>query len=126
VKLKLDENLGKSSAGGLRQAGHEVATVPEQGLFGIGDRTLVETCLKEGRCLVTLDMEFGNPLLFKPSDYPGIVVLRLPPRPTPQDLADAVQTLIRGLERESVKGKLWVVQRGRIREYQPEEEHSNG
>jgi len=126
LKLKLDENLGKSLAEVLRQAGHDVATVPDQGLFGIEDRALIETCHREGRCLVTLDLEFGNPLLFKPSDYPGIVVLRLPPRPTPQDLVDAMQTLIGGLDRESVTGKLWVVQRGRIREYQPEEEHSNG
>ncbi len=121
MRLKLDENLGKSAAEALRRAGHDVATVPDQGLFGIDDRTLIETCHREGRCLVTLDMEFGNPLLFKPSDYPGIVVLRLPPRPTAQDLADAMQTLISGLARESITGKLWVVQRGRIREYQPEE-----
>lgn len=126
MRLKLDENLGKSAAEVLQQAGHEVATVPSQRLFGVEDRPLIETCRREGRCLVTLDLEFGNPLLFKPSDYPGIVVLRLPPRPTPQDLLDAVHTLIGGLDRESVMGKLWVVQRGRIREYQPEEEHSNG
>lgn len=121
MKFKLDENLGKSLAEVLRQAGHGVATVPDQKLFGVEDRTLIETCHREGRCLITLDLEFGNPFLFKPSDYPGIVVLRLPPRPTGQDLADAMQTLVGGLDRESVIGKLWVVQRGRIREYQPEE-----
>jgi len=126
VRLKLDENLGKSLAEALRQAGHEVATVASQELFGTPDRALIETCHREGRCLVTLDMEFGNPLLFKPSEYHGIVVLRLPPRPTPQDLLDAVHTLVGGLERESVLGKLWVVRRGRIREYQPEEERTNG
>lgn len=40
MRLKLDENLGKSLADVLRQAGHEVATVPDQGLFGTEDRTL--------------------------------------------------------------------------------------
>ena len=74
-----------------------------------------------GRCLVTLDQEFGNPLLFKPSEYPGIAVLRLPPRPTPDDLLDVVRTLISGLARRNVEGKLWIVQRGRLREYQPED-----
>lgn len=121
MKLKLDENLGKGIAETLRQGGYEVATVPDQGLFGIEDRTLIETCHREGRCLVTLDLEFGNPLLFNPSDYSGIALLRLPPKPTPQDLSDAAHTLIGGLERESIMGKLWVIQRGRIREYQPEE-----
>ncbi len=48
--------------------------------------------------------------------------IRLPPRSTPDDLFAAVRTLIGALERESIDGKLWIVQRGRIREYQPEEE----
>lgn len=69
---------------------------------------------------MTLGLEFGNPLVFRPADYPGIAVLRLPPRPTPDDLYDGVRTLIGGLERESIEGKLWIVQRGRIREYQEE------
>jgi len=28
----------------------------------------MEACRAEGRCLVTLDLDFGNPLLFKPSE----------------------------------------------------------
>jgi hypothetical protein len=71
--------------------------------------------------MVTLDLDFANPLLFRPSEYHGIAVLRLPPRPSPGDLLDLMQTLIRGLARTDIKGKLWVVQRGRIREYQQEE-----
>lgn len=121
MRLKLDENLGKNAAEALQKAGHDVATVSSQGLCGTEDRILIETCRREDRCLVTMDMDFGNPLMFRSSDYSGIVVLRLPPRPTPQDLLDAVQTLIGGLARESASGKLWVVQRSRIREYQPDE-----
>ena len=126
MRLRLDENLRKSGAQALQQAGHDVATVSGQGLFGTEDRALIETCRREDRCLVTLDLEFGNPLLFRPSDYPGIVVLRLPPRPTPLDSLEAMQTLIGGLSRESAVGKLWVAQRGRIREYQPEQGRSDG
>lgn len=120
MRLKLDENLGKGVAEALRLAGHDVATVPEQTLSGVDDRTLIHACERERRCLVTLDIEFGNPLLFEPSDYHGIVVLRLPRRPAPRDLLDAVRTLIAGLAREDVVGKLWVVQKGRIREYESE------
>lgn len=127
MRLKLDENLGKKAAETLQQAGHDVATVPGQKLFGVEDRALIETCRREARCLATLDLEFGNPLLFKPSNYLGIVILRLPPKPSPQDLLDTVQTLIGGLAQGvDIAGKLWIVQRGRVREYQPEEEHSNG
>jgi hypothetical protein len=66
-------------------------------------------------------MDFGNPLLFNPSDFSGIVVLRLPPRPSHENLIETIHTLISGMARETVEGQLWIVQRGRIRAYQPEE-----
>jgi hypothetical protein len=49
-------------------------------------------------------------------------VLRLPPKPKPDDLIDAIRTLIGGLGQKEIRGKLWIIQRGRIRQYQPEED----
>ena len=121
MKLKLDENLGRRGVELLRNAGHDVVTVAEQGLAGVQDRRLLEICREECRGLVTLDLDFGNPLLFQPSDYCGIAVLRLPSRPIPEDLLDTVRTLIGGLSKENIEGKLWIVQKGQIRAYQPEE-----
>ncbi len=69
MKLKIDENIGTSGVALLREAGHDVASAAEQGLSGAADETVIATCWSERRCLVTLDLEFGNPLLFKPSDY---------------------------------------------------------
>jgi hypothetical protein len=123
VRLKLDENLGVRTAEFFRSAGHDVTTVASQNLYSSPDKTLLETCRVEKRCLITLDLEFSNPLIFKPSGYEGIAVLRLPSKPTPDDLLRATRTLAGGLARKEIKGKLWIVQRGRIREYQaPDEE----
>lgn len=122
MKLKLDENMGSRGANLFRQAGHDVKTVAEQGLCSSTDIKLSEVCRTEKRCLVTLDLEFGNPLIFRPEDYSGIAVLRLPHSQKPNDLFDAIKTLIAGLTRKKIEGKLWIIQRGRIREYQPEED----
>ena len=120
MKIKLDENLGNRGADILRAAGHDVATVVEEGLSSVGDDKLIEVCRSERRCLVTLDLDFGNPLHFDPSRYSGIAVLRLPIEFLAGDLFDTVRTLAIGLADSAIEGKLWIVQRGRIREYHPE------
>ncbi len=124
MKWKLDENLGRSAAELFRQSGHDVQTVRTEGLSGLADQELIELCRREGRVLVTLDKEFANPLLFPPEKYLGIAVLRLPPRPTQEDLFLLCRTLIRAVESNSIVGKLWSVQRVHIREYRGEEADS--
>lgn len=120
MRLKLDENLGQRCVDLLHQSNHDVTTVIGQGLCSTLDQDLIKVCQTENRCLVTLDLDFSNPLRFNPASYPGIAVLRLPSRPTPEDLVETVQTLVGGLEREEIEGKLWIVQRGRVRVYQQE------
>jgi predicted nuclease of predicted toxin-antitoxin system len=120
VLIKLDENLGERGRQRFADAGHDVATVADQGLAGAVDRRVIEVCGAERRCLVTLDLDFSNPFVFPPEQYAGIAVLR-PRRLTPDELYGALETLIAALGRSSIEGKLWTVERRRIREYLPEE-----
>jgi predicted nuclease of predicted toxin-antitoxin system len=121
VRIKLDENLGERGRQLFSTAGHEVATVGDQGLAGAVDRRVIEVCGAERRCLVTLDLDFSNPFVFPPEQYAGIAVLR-PRRLTPDDLYATVETLIAALGQGAIEGKLWTVERHRIREYLPEKE----
>jgi hypothetical protein len=77
---------------------------------------------KNERAIVTLDLDFSNPLLFRPSDFRGIAVLRLSKRASSNELMALAKTLIEGLAKEKLDRKLWVVELGRIRVYQ--EEHA--
>ena len=120
MKLKLDENLGHATADLFRLGGHDVEMVQGEGLSGATDADIIAACQREERCLITLDSDFGNPLVFKPWEYSGIAVLHLPSKPSPQDLRFACLTLVHGLEQGNILGKLWSVQRGRVREYQPD------
>ena len=118
MKLKLDENLGVRGKHVLDAAGHDACTVAAQKLTAADDRHLIEICRLEGRALVTLDVDFANPLVFPPADYAGIAVIRLPKRPTAADLQAGLETLVRALNVESLAGRLWIVERGRVRSHQ--------
>jgi len=117
MKLKLDENLGTSVALVFREAGFETATVAEEGLVSASDGTLIEACRNEQRVLVTLDLDFGNPILFKPSEYEGIAVLRPAGKASFERLKALALTLIQGLAMRDIRRKLWIVEMGRIREH---------
>jgi predicted nuclease of predicted toxin-antitoxin system len=125
LKLKLDENIGRRPCELLRSSGHDVATVHDEGLCSANDEVIIEASKGEQRCLVTLDIEFGNPIRYRPANYSGIAVLRLPSKPTPADMELAVRTLIRALE-PNIAGHLWVIEAGRIRVYQDPDEDPLG
>ena len=67
MKLKLDENLGRRARQLLVAAGHDVATVHEERLGSASDDEVIQVSRREERCLVTLDLEFGNPLRYRPT-----------------------------------------------------------
>lgn len=118
LSFKLDENLGKKAADYLHSAGHDVSSVVAQDLSGSSDQTLIEICRVENRCLVTLDLDFANPINFPPQRFTGIIVLR-PPKNRPfQGLLACLDFLIKALQsRDSMDGKLWIVSDKVIREY---------
>ena len=122
MKLKLDENLGQRGRALLTAAGHDVSTMVLQRMESEPDKSVIDVCRREGRALVTLDLDFANPLNYRPSEYAGIAVLRLPKKVSAADLLQAIQTFARGLAQYPLAGKLWIVEKGRIRLYQQNDE----
>jgi predicted nuclease of predicted toxin-antitoxin system len=115
LKLKLDENLGNAARVALEKAGHDVSTVQVQNLEAVLDDELIHRCASEGRALVSLDLDFANPMRYNPADFAGIAVLRLPTQPSQAVIEQLIRTLIGGLDSEALAGRLWIVEVGRLR-----------
>ena len=118
--VKLDENLGKRAQEILIHFEFDVSTVQEQNLTGTPDLNLIHVCRKENRCLVTMDLDFSNPIQFPPQQYAGIVVLRCISQGIYQQILEALEIFSRtAATRHTLAGKLWIVSRKQIREYAP-------
>ena len=114
MRFKVDENLPIDVAALLRAAGHDAATVNDEGVGGAPDTDLAELVKREGRALVTLDLGFADIRAYPPAEYPGLAVLRLG-RQDKEQVLRACEGLVATLAKESLGGRLWIVEPTRIR-----------
>lgn len=87
MKIKLDETLPLRLATRLKQRGHDVHTVPDEGLAGNPDDAIWKAAGREARRLVTQDLDFSDIRGFQPGTHPGLLLVRLrslpPSMPSP-------------------------------------------
>ncbi len=122
MKFKLDENLGNRTQDLFRLAGHDVETVLNEKLSGANDEKIFQVCCEEKRCLVTFDLDFANPIHFPASLCAGIIIIRLPHNLSLKTLEILVKQTLTALESISFESELWIVEPGRIRIHQKEQE----
>ena len=114
MRFKVDENLPVEAADLLGQADFEASTVLEERLGGSPDTEVLSICQSEKRVLITLDNDFGNIRIYPPTEFDGIVVLRLRRQDKPHTL-EVLRRLIPLFSAEPLTGYLWVVDEKRIR-----------
>ncbi|MCB9098819.1 MAG: DUF5615 family PIN-like protein [Anaerolineales bacterium] len=114
MKFKIDENLPVEVAEMLQQAGYEAATVYDQNLAGEDDHKLALVCQFERRALITLDTDFADIRTYPPSQYAGLVVLRLKQQDK-KSVLDVIAGLVKAFAAEELEGYLWIVDEKRIR-----------
>ncbi len=76
MKLKLDENLSEHPKKTLSSMQHDVTTAAEEDLLSQPDVEVAAAARKEGRMLLTLDVEFGNLRKYPAGSHPGIILFR--------------------------------------------------
>lgn len=118
MRFKLDENLDGRLAALLTERGHEADSAVAEGLGGASDQQLFGKCTEDRRVLVTLDLDFADPLRFPPAGGAGIMVLR-PQRNTQALIREILTAALPALERDQIEGALWIVEPGRIRAHRP-------
>jgi len=60
MRLKLDENLSRHLKPALIRLGHDVLTTADEGLLSHSDSEVAACAAREGRMLLSLDIEFAD------------------------------------------------------------------
>lgn len=111
----VDEDMPRSLAKSLREAGFGAEDVRDAGLRGRSDAEVRAAAVRRGMALVTADLEFANPNVF-PDGFPaGLVVCRYPPGTPAAALSRAVVQQIAGLADAELAGSIAVLEPGRVR-----------
>ena len=113
-RFKLDENLPTDAEALLRADGFDVETALTERLGGATHAVILDACRREGRVLVSLDLDFADIREFPPLGNLGIWVLR-PSRQTVQNILELLRGAMRFAAIEEPEGHLWVVESDRIR-----------
>lgn len=114
MKFKIDENLPVEVAQLLRKHAFDAHTVLAESLGGQSDSVIAEVCQHEHRILVTFDTDFCDMRSYPPKEYDGLVVLRLD-RHDKHHVLNILQRLIGLFTRESLQGRLWIVEENKLR-----------
>ena len=108
MRFKLDENLPPDASTLLNNSGHDALTIRDQRLQGRPDTQIAAVCQEERRTLITLDLDFADIRAYPPSQYFGLIVMRLSSQ-SRMHVLRVLQGLLPILKRETIEGRLWIV-----------------
>ena len=114
MRFLTDENIYPQMVEAIRRLSHDVLDIKEQNLFSIPDSDIIQIAQDTKRILITYDKDFSNILIYPPSHYYGIIVLRLS-RLIIKDAIRQLTSFIKELSEEKIKGRLAIVEPDRVR-----------
>jgi predicted nuclease of predicted toxin-antitoxin system len=119
MKLKLDGNLSRHLKPVLTGLGHDVLTAADENLLSRPDTEVAAVSMKEGRMLLTLDVEFADLRKYPPGTHPGIILFR-PPSCGPLTVNKFIADFVRSAKLEELASSVAIVDPARVRVRAPE------
>jgi predicted nuclease of predicted toxin-antitoxin system len=119
--IKLDENMPERLALLLREHGHDVETVHDEGLTGSDDPTVWGAAQAEQRFFITQDLDFSDVRAFAPGTHAGLLLVRLH-IPSRSALAGRIATIINSEAVENWKRCFVVATDRKLRVLRPPDE----
>jgi predicted nuclease of predicted toxin-antitoxin system len=77
TRFLIDEDVPRSTATALREAGFDAIDVRDIGLRGKQDQIIYDYAQREARVLVTCDLGFASTISFPPQEHHGVIVIRI-------------------------------------------------
>jgi len=114
MRFKTDENIHPAVAAFLQRCGHDTLTVWDQGMRGASDTRVLDTCCREARVLITMDLDFADVRLMRSDSSTGTIVLRLN-RQDRTSALEAIKRVVPLVESQPLLQHLWVVDERRVR-----------
>ncbi len=116
MRFLVGANLPRSILTLLGNCGHSAEHVRDPGLGGAPDIQIAARARSNHEVLLTRDLDFADIRQYPPSEYPGLVVIRLPDEAVAQDLVNLMERFLKRDELlRHLPGHLVILERERVR-----------
>jgi len=112
-RFLVDENVAPQATVSLRGRGDNVLDVKEEGWFGWSDEALLRRAQREGRVIVTYDVNFAA-LKKLQQNQPGIIFIRLR-NLRPEAVIAALERFLVEHEQRDLTNTLAIIEETRVR-----------
>jgi predicted nuclease of predicted toxin-antitoxin system len=116
MRFLIDANLPRSAVALLVGFGHEVDFARDIGMASAPDEQIALRAKETSAVLLSRDLDFADIRRYPPSQYAGIVVLRLADDATAREIVAVIKRFFKEHQfLDALKGRLAIVESDRVR-----------
>lgn len=113
MKFLTDENVSPKVVRALREKGHNVFDIKEEGLQGVSDDEIMKRARSIKHIIVSEDLDFGNLRRFPLIKHPGAILMHFQ-NMKPRLVAGHVLSFIKNKNPQKLEGCIFLLEEGRV------------